>query len=199
MQDWKGNTQSVMATLNASSHSEWEREINDYYATDPKAVKMLVELEKFSHNILEPACGEWHISETLKESGFEVLSSDKIDRRYGDCLDYLDDVNFFHNWHGDIITNPPYSLANEFLVKSMDILRDEWKLAMLLRIQFLEWVKRKKLFDLYPPKTIYVASRNIRCAKNWDFKNATGNASTYCWFIWEKWFKWSPEIKWFNF
>ena len=199
MKDWKGNTQSVMATLNASSHSEWERETNDYYATDPKAVRMLVELENFSHNILEPACGEWHISETLKQAWYEVLSSDKIDRWYWDCIDYLDDVNFFHNWHGDIITNPPYSLANEFLIKSMDILRDGWKLAMLLRIQFLEWVKRKKIFDIYPPKTIYVASRNIRCAKNGDFKNATGNASTYCWFIWEKWFTGNPEIKWFNF
>lgn len=166
---------------------------------DPKAVKMLIELESFSKNILEPACGEWHISKTLESLWFSVLSSDKIDRWYGDVLDYLDSEIFMNNWHGDIITNPPYSLANEFLLKSMDILRDGAKLAMLLRIQFLEGVKRKKIFDLYPPKTIYVASRNIQCAKNGDFKNATGNASTYCWFIWEKWFKWNPEIKWFNY
>ena len=56
MKDRKGNTQSVMATLNSSSHSKEQRANNDYYATDPKAVTMLLELEEFSDLILEPAC-----------------------------------------------------------------------------------------------------------------------------------------------
>lgn len=38
----------------------------------------------------------------------------------------------------------------------------------------------------------------MRCAKNGDFANATGNASTYCWFIWEKGNKNPPTIGWFN-
>ena len=33
--DWTGNGKSIFTTLGASNHTEKEREINDYYATDP--------------------------------------------------------------------------------------------------------------------------------------------------------------------
>ena len=193
--DWIGSTQNVMATLNASSYSKEEREENDYYATPPKAVEQLLKLETFQNNIWECACGEGHISKVLQKFGHNVRSSDLIDRGYGDVYDFLK-TNGVADC--DIITNPPFSKANEFLLKAMDIMFDGRKLAMLLRIQFLEGVARRKIFKTYPPKIIYVASRNIRCAKNGDFENATGNASTYCWFVWEKGFKGEPIIRWFN-
>ena len=195
MKDWTGDTQSVMATLNASSHSEWERETNDYYATPPVAVGKLLEKETLSNLILEPACGQWHISKILEQYGKQVVSSDLINRWYGDQIDFLSD-SFMNNWHWDIVTNPPFSTAQEFVEKSLSIIRENRKVCMLLRIQFLEWVKRNKFFQENPPRKVYVFSRNIRCAKNWDFTNATWNASTYCWFIWEKWYKWLPEIDW---
>lgn len=48
MKDWKGNSNSLFVTLGASNHSMGEREENDYYATEPKAVELLLEKEKFS-------------------------------------------------------------------------------------------------------------------------------------------------------
>jgi hypothetical protein len=42
--DWNGNTKSIYVTLGASNHVEEEREENDYYATHPKAIEMLLEL-----------------------------------------------------------------------------------------------------------------------------------------------------------
>jgi len=152
-------------------------------------------LETFQNNIWECACGEGHISKVLEKFGHNVRSTDLIDRNYGDTYDFLKTNG---SADCDIITNPPFSKANEFLLKAMDVMFDGRKLAMLLRIQFLEGVARRKIFKEYPPKVIYVASRNIRCAKNGDFKNATGNASTYCWFVWEKGFKGEPIIRWFN-
>lgn len=193
--DWKGNTQSVMATLNASSHSDKERELNDYYATPPKAVEQLLKLEEFQDNIWECACGEGHISKVLIDNGFNVLSSDIIDRKYGEVKDFLKTDQIFD---GDIITNPPFSRATDFLLHAMKVTKPHAKIVMLLRIQFLEGVQRGKIYKKYPPKKVYVASRNLRCAKNGDFKNATGNASTYCWFIWENGFEGTPEIGWFN-
>ena len=141
--DWIGSTQNVMATLNASSHSKGEREQNDYYATPPKAVEQLLELETFQNKIWECACGEGHISKVLKNFGHNVKSTDLIDRGYGDSHDFLQTNS---SYDGDIITNPPFSKANEFLLKAMDIMFNESKLAMLLRIQFLEGVARRKIF-----------------------------------------------------
>lgn len=190
--DWTGNTQSVMATLNASNHSERERANQDYYATPPEATEQLLKREEFS-DVWECACGQGHISEVLKKNNIHFLSSDLIDRNYGIVEDFLL-TNREHN--GDIITNPPFSKSTEFAFKSMQILKAGRKLALLLRIQFLESIKRQELFKKYPPKTIYVFVRNIRCARNGDFKNATGNASTYAWFVWEKGFQGKPTIDW---
>lgn len=196
-QDWRGNTQSVMATLNASNHSKKERQQHDYYATDPKAIKLLLELETFNKNIWECACGEGHLSKALQEKGYDVKSTDLIDRGFGDGqIDFLGTEN--QEWNGDIITNPPFIAAQEFVEKSISIIPKGKRVAMFLRIQFLEGVKRRQMFNQFPPKAIYVSSRNMRCAKNGDFKNATGNASTYCWFIWEKGYKGTTELKWFN-
>jgi len=190
--DWSGDTQSVMATLNSSNNTDKERVENDYYATPPIAVKKLLEVEKFS-DVWECACGGGHISEVLKKNNIHNISSDLIDRDYGEVEDFLS-TNRKHN--GDIITNPPFSKSTEFAFKSLEILEDGRKLAFLLRIQFLESIKRQGLFKRFPPKVIYVFYRNIRCARNGDFENATRNASTYAWFVWEKGFKGEPIVRW---
>ena len=60
MKDWTGNKKSIFTTLGASSHSDHEREINDYYATEPRVIDELFERENFSDTIWECACGEGH-------------------------------------------------------------------------------------------------------------------------------------------
>lgn len=101
--DWTGNTKAIYSCLGASSHSEEDRAENDYYATQPIAVEKLLEKEQFSKSILEPCCGEGHISEVLKASGYDVESSDLIDRGYGEVKDFFEITEN----HKDIITNPP--------------------------------------------------------------------------------------------
>ena len=58
-------THNVFVTLGASNHTEKEREELDFYATDPKAMELLLEKVKFSKNIWEPACGQGHLSKVL--------------------------------------------------------------------------------------------------------------------------------------
>lgn len=48
MKDWTGNNNSVYKTLGASNHTDKERQIEDFYATEPKAAELLLELETFS-------------------------------------------------------------------------------------------------------------------------------------------------------
>lgn len=42
MKDWTGNQASIFATLGASNHTDKEREMDDYYATDPYAIDVLL-------------------------------------------------------------------------------------------------------------------------------------------------------------
>lgn len=194
--DWIGNKKSTFVTLGASSHSDNERQREDYYATEPKAVEELLKIETFCDSILEPACGEGHISEVLKRNGYHVVSRDLVDRGYGDVADFLSVDNTL--WNGDVITNPPYRYAQEFVEKALQIVPNGRKIAMFLRLQFLEGKKRKELFIQTPPKTIWVSSSRLRCAINGDFAQAGSSATAYAWFVWEKGYCGSTTVKWFN-
>ena len=198
MKNWldNRNKNTVYTTLGASSHSKDNREQYDYYATNPKCVEDLFERENFSGNIWECACGEGHLSKRMLDLGsfygLNVYSSDIIDRGYGDVLDFLSiDVQ---EWLGDIVTNPPYKYAQDFVEKSLKIIPNGNKVAMFLKLTFLEGQKRKLLFKHNPPKIVYVYSKRQECAKNGEFKGTS--AVAYCWYIWEKGFKGDTIIKW---
>lgn len=186
-------------TLGASNHTNHERAEYDYYATEPKAVEKLLELETFAPVIWEPACGQGHIAEVLKEKGYKVLCSDLIDRGYGTGgIDFLK-ADIYEVFDGDIVTNPPYNVALDFIKKALDVVKPGKKVAMLLKIQFLEGKKRKDFFSKFPPRTIYVSRSRIRCAPNGDFDNfRNGSTICYAWYVWEKGFTGDPVIKWFN-
>lgn len=194
------NRNSIYTTLGASNHTNDERQNDDFYATDPKAAKLLLELEPFSKNIWECACGQGHLSKVFENEGHIVKSTDLINRGFGETgVDFLSISGV--RWNGDIITNPPYKYAKEFIEKSLEIIDEGNKVAMFLKVQFLEGKSRKKLFSLTPPKTVYVSSSRILCAKNGDFEtlvDSGGSAVAYAWYVWQKGFKGNTELKWFN-
>lgn len=194
--DWTGNSKTTFATLGASSHAEGDRAEHDYYATDPIAIDVLLSVEKFNEKIWEPSCGGGHLSRGLKEAGYRVTSTDLVERGYGEGgIDFLAQTI---NWQGDIITNPPYKYAVEFIEKALKLVPTGHKVAMFLKLQFLEGKARKAFFAKHPPKVIYVSSSRIKCAKNGDFDSVGSSAVAYAWYVWEKGFSGDPIIKWVN-
>lgn len=200
MKDWTGNKKSTFVQLGASNHTEKEREENDFYATDPKALEIFLDKLNedgiFLHkNIWECACGKGHLSEVLKNKGYDVLSTDLIDRGYG-----IGNKNFLETSNidikADILTNPPYKYAKEFTEKALDIQAKGYYTIMFLKIQFLEGQARQEMFKKYPPKYIYVNSKRQLCAMNGEFEKYNATAICYCWFVWEKGFKDEPIIRW---
>ena len=159
-----------MVTLGASNRMQEDRETHDYYATLPLAMELLLAEEDFSSVIWECACGEGHLSKVLEQHGFEVISTDLIYRGFGDPepMDFLKET--FDDFEGDIITNPPYKYALEFVQQALNSVQEGHKVAMFLKLQFLEGKARRNLFDQAPPKRIYVSSGRLYCAKNGDFK-----------------------------
>lgn len=147
--DWIGGSASTFKTIGASNHCDHERQAEDYYATEPAATDWLCKLEKFDGPILEPSCGEGHISRQLIAAGYDVTSRDLVDRGYGEVADFLSiDMQ---EWNGNIVTNPPYKYAQEFVEKSLRIIPEGKKVAMFLKLTFLEGKGRKQLFANTPP------------------------------------------------
>ena len=191
-------SKKVFTTLGSSNHVPEEREAFDYYATDPKAVEMLLELEQFSPVIWEPACGEGHISKVLQAHGYEVISTDLVYRGFGDPepLDFLKET--LEGFEGDIITNPPYSAGLEFVQRALESVRPGGKVAMFPKVQFLEGQKRGAFFKDTPPRTVYISRSRLACYKNGDMSAKPESAIAYAWYVWEKGFTGDPVIKWFN-
>lgn len=199
--DWTGNRKSTFVMLGASNHTNKEREVNDFYATDPHALEIFLDkLEqdniKLHRNIWECACGQGHLSEVLKRKGYHVVSSDIFDRGYENTyiINFLENIN--KNIKIDILTNPPYKYAQEFVEKSLEIQANGYYTIMFLKIQFLEGQARKKLFEKYPPKYVYVNSARQICYINGDMSKKMSSASCYCWFIWEKGWKGETIVRW---
>lgn len=199
--DWTGNKNSIFKTIGSSNHIKKEREENDFYATDPVAIDKLLTVEKPSFNIWECACGEGHLLNRLEELGFNVFGTDIVDRGCGTTP--RDFFEFKKNQVGtnvDILTNPPYKYAKEFVLKALDLLADGRKVFMFLKLTFLEGKSRyKDLFSKFPPKFIYVFSERVLCAKNGEFekmKQSGGSAVAYAWFVWQKGWKGKTIIDW---
>ena len=168
--DWTGNLHSVYGCLGTHNGNTKDREENDYYATEPKATELLLNLEELNLNILEPACGEGHISKVLLDHGFNVTSTDLIDRGFG--VGGIDFLKRTEKFDGDIITNPPYKYAQEFVEHALELVSKGHKVIMFLKVQFLEVIKRRQLFKKNPPKRVWVSSSRLRCGKNGIFSGS---------------------------
>lgn len=203
----------------ASGHGIQEREENDFYATSPLALRCLFKFleEKniqLSNSVLEPACGMGHLSEKLKEHYATVVSTDLIDRGYGASgIDFLKSTKFEENGNileakqdFDIVTNPPYKHATEFVKHSLDVLQPGKICAMYLKLIFLEGISRyKNIFKTNKPKYVLVLPARIGCSKNGNFKGVDkygdpidGTAIAFAWFVWINGEHDTTTIEWFD-
>lgn len=166
-----------------------DREKDDYYATPVSCTDALLSVESFDGSIWECCCGEGHISKRLIKQGFVVESTDLVDRGFGQSNV---DVLFETKKRQNIVSNPPYKLATEIVRHTQDLA--ERKIAMLLKLTFLEGIERKGLFLDHPPARIWVFSRRASLMKNG--RTYRGGMMALAWFVWEAGLKQEPRIGW---
>lgn len=164
----------------------------DYFPTPPWATRALVEhvfpqLGVRDHvgrqSAWEPACGEGHIAEALREYFADVVATDIHPYGYGEVHDFLDDdVSGGEDW---IITNPPFGdKAEAFVNKALRLARVG--VAMFMRMQWLDSIGRYERIFLRTPPTqiVFFAERVNLCKGRWDPEG--GTATPYIWLVWLK-------------
>lgn len=129
-----------------------------------------------------------------------VSSYDIVQRDYTPQLGIQDFLTYYPDSANlnDIVTNPPYSQAKEFVEHALDISIYGVKVAMFLKLTFLEGAKRKALFEKYPPMKIYVFRNRIDCWRNGIKPEKPSRAVCYAWFVWKKGYCGMPEIDWID-
>lgn len=185
----------------AGGNSTTEKADNDFYSTNPETIKEFMEEFNGAFEMIdvvwENACGDGNISEVLKEYFDDiVVSTDLVDRGYG--IGGIDFLNTYFNPNADlIITNPPFSLINDFIVKGLE--KTNRYLVYLCKIQMLETVKRKSILENSPLKYVYVHSKRQSTWKNGEPLDPNGKpwstTMCLCWFVWDKEYKGEPIVR----
>lgn len=178
---------------NFSGNNTGKRKKSDFYETPYSITRHLLNAEDFdaSKSVCEPACGDGAIVKILKEKW-----NDTNIRAYDVDTNFLKDASKYDY----IITNPPFSLAFEF-VQQAKLLANE-KFAFLLPLSYLHGKKRYDEIYMdksYPLKKIYVFTRYPMLGEKLrdDGKYNTG-MMVYAWYIFEREFKEPPTINWID-
>jgi hypothetical protein len=163
----------------------------DFYPTPAWATRALVENERFKGEIWESACGNGAMAEVLEETGCPVYSSDLYNRGFGEAgVDFLTAQRRSAN----VVTNPPYNSAEGFLSKALEVA--EHKVALLLRLAFLEGANRQRtIFTEVPPTRVWVFSERITFYPAGAVQKGSGTTA-YAWFVWDKQSLGQTELKW---
>lgn len=240
MKEWKGNSRSsVHAIAVNKAYNTVEREQDDFYATDPKALEALLDhcsswlhstftgiqsgalriyfsREKYIDdpevgriilgchpNIWECAVGSGNLAEVLKERGYWVVCSDLKNSGYGRIgmlnRDFLKMTDDFTRRYciGVILTNPPYSLANEFILHALEILPENGLYIALMNISYLAGKARyEQIYRYGTLREVYVFAHRINCWKNNNPDIQHGSPCNYAWYVFQKGYAGQPTLYW---
>jgi hypothetical protein len=179
-------TTSALAYVGHNANGD--RSENDFYATPSLATQELLKKECFGGTLWECACGDGAISKVLINNGYDVYSSDLINRGYGEQLDFLQSDKKVDN----IITNPPFNLSTEFTLHALKLARK--KIIMLNKLSFLEGIKRnKEIFSKNKLQNVYVFSKRLNFLK----QNGKSNGlMAFAWFVFDNNYKGKANLEW---
>lgn len=163
-----------MAVLPAINSGGVRRE-HDFYPTPPVApLALLPFISRWPRPVWNPCCGTGAISKILESCGYAVHSADLVDRGYGSVQDFFSVKSPVHN---SIITNPPFSLAGEFIRHAYEI--GVRQMALLLKSNFFSSKKSLAVFETWRPSIIAPLTWRL------DFTGAGAPHTDCMWVIWE--------------
>jgi hypothetical protein len=179
---WNRRPSTTVASERASTIID-----NEYYPTPIAIVRDLFERERFSGTVWDCAAGDGRILQIARERypNAKIVGTD-----ISTGTDFLTVQGMTAD---NIITNPPFTLKNEFVWRALELARKS--AALLLPIDFLSGKER---FN-----TIY-GRRDFRLTTLWVYVRAikfipegTNPGFPLAWFVWRKRAKQqSPVIKW---
>ena len=177
-----------------------QRHPEDFYPTHPTITQMLLDREELDGTIWEPACGQGDMSKVLIGRGYDVLSTDLIDRGYGEGgIDFLDDDQISRFGQFDnIITNPPFTFALDFVLQAKKIARK--KICILNSPMFLDGIKRYEMWidKDFPLKNMYQFAGRVVFRKDGLSDQSQNGLIRFprAWFVFEKGYTGKPTIDW---
>jgi hypothetical protein len=160
----------------AIHYSGYDRVRRDFYATPDWVTEALLKHIQFRGPVWEPCCGDGAMSGILAVHGYEVVSTDIVDRGFGKPgVDFLTCHNVPQGCRS-IVTNPPYGDTGSHAEQPrssramLDFLRHalaltasvQGQLALLVRLQWIAGQRAAEVMSAAPFSAVLVLRRRIR-------------------------------------
>ena len=154
------------------------RQEADFYPTPAPVTQALIDtgLIPRGPRIWEPACGDGAMCKVLHRNGYSGFGTDLHERGMGNSgVDFLRTQKCF----GPIvITNPPFMLAKEFILRAGRWKEITW-MALLLKANYWAAAERLQLFECYTPRWWLPLTWRV------DFLNLGRPTMDVAWCIWD--------------
>jgi hypothetical protein len=171
--------------------SGYDRNADNWYQETPACVDAFLEAELLVGNVWDPACGAGNIPERCRARGLDVFASDLRDRGYGDTgVDFLRSSRTVDN----IVTNPPFRLAEPFVRHALTMARR--KVAIVTRVAFIVGRARCKLLTNTPVSRIWVIPSRVAKPPSGKAVEAKNGSVAYCWIVWDHDWRAEPLLGW---
>lgn len=171
--------------------SGYDRNADDWYQETSECVDKFLAAETLIGNVWDPACRGGNIPLRCIARGIDVMASDLRDRGYGAAgVDFLSTCRTVDN----IVTNPPFKLAEAFVRHALTMARR--KVAIVARLAFLEGQARRELFTTTPVSRIWVHSSRVSMPPGGRGVQAGGGSVAYCWIVWDRDWQAEPLLGW---
>lgn len=189
---------SALATVDSSRRAAGrERAAADFYCEPRWAVEGLLDVQRFAGSVWDPACGRGTIPEAFKSRGHLTIASDLHERGYGpggrDFLAWQPFGNEAPPVVDNIVSNPPFAIAEPFLRQALRLARH--KVALLLRLSWAEGQGRRWIWDESPIAAIHPFAARVSMPPGDSHVAAKGGAVAFAWFIWSKDWQGPPIIR----
>jgi hypothetical protein len=126
-------------------NSGYKRVDKDFYVEPRWVVHLLLDVESFEGEVLDPCCGTGTIPSVCLERGISARGSDLVYRGFGEVRDLFSVTEQVEN----IISNVPYKIAERCVRHMLKLAR--YKVALILPMTFWESRERHSFFEEYPP------------------------------------------------
>lgn len=173
-----------------------ERAANDWYVDEPQAIEALLRVERFSGISHDPACGSGTIPRGMKAAGVDCYGRDLIDRGYASATRDFLACDFAEEPVANIVCNPPFNLAREFIDKALAIASH--KVAMLLPLTFLEGQRKAAWLQAKPLARVHVFTWRINMPPGELLMAGKvelgGGKKCFAWFVFEHGWQGPPHV-----
>lgn len=186
-----------LAVANGNARSSgYERQPQEWYVESRHAIDALLDVEKFSKIIWDPACGGGNIPKACADRGYSVVGTDITYREYGyGDTDFLTETSLKPKGAFSVVVNPPFSLAVDFTLRSFTL--GATKTAILQRTTWLEGERRyKQLFSLNKLKNIWQFRSRVSMPPGGVDVEAKNGSVAYAWYVFDKAHDGLPTLGW---